>query len=615
MPALKSCRFDFFERAVTELDELLSRPGLASHFQVIFDLESRQPLGFEALTRLPENSVFTSPTQLFATAQRMGKLHQLSTRCMSLALDRFAGLDLPGKLFLNVVPGGSTCPIELIAGSPLAEAASRVVLELSELHPFEDLSALQAFGAQIRKSGVEVALDDLGAGYSGLKTWSQLHPEYIKIDRHFITDIHSDTVKREFVRSIAEIARGLRCHVIAEGVETLDELLTLRMLNIRYVQGFLIHRPEPAPALPLNLSGLGQLASVVNLPAARPSETIAAILQPVTPLHASVFAETVNERFQKNLSLNALPVVEGDQLVGMVTRKLLTELFSQRFAHALYGRKTIGELALMPVVVDWATPMQEVSRLVTARDADEMDQDIVVTRNGRYAGMAKVAALLKNITDMQIRSARYSNPLTQLPGNVPIYEEVDALLRSQTAFHIAYFDINSFKPFNDYYGYSLGDEVISCLAAILCDAVCPQQDFVGHIGGDDFVVLFRSPDWEQRCRQVLFEFERRSRDFYHPDDLAQGYILGEDRTGSAMRFPLLSVAVGVAFPDPDHCFSHHDVALLAAEAKYEAKRAGGNHLFVERRRRPTRPLPAERPAAVTIRNAVVCESAATVGAP
>lgn len=596
MSVLKSCSSDFFDRAVTELEELLSGPGLASHFQAIFDLESRQPLGFEALTRCPENSIFTSPMQLFAMAQRVGRLHELSARCMALALDRFAELNLPGKLFLNVIPGGPECLTDLVAASALTGSDDRVVLELSELHPFEDLSALQTFGEKIRTSGVEVALDDLGTGYSGLKTWSQLHPEYIKIDRHFITDIHSDTVKREFVRSIAEIARGLRCHVIAEGVETLDELLTLRMLHVRYVQGYLIHRPEAAPALPLNVSGLGQLSSVVNVPAARPSETVAAIMKPVEPFETDVLAEIANERFQKNLALNALPVVKGDQLVGMVTRKLMTELFSQRFAHALYGRKSIGELATTPVVVDWATPLQEVSRLVTARDAEDMDQDIVVTRNGRYAGIAKVAALLKNITEMQIRSARYSNPLTQLPGNVPIYEEVDALLRSMTAFHIAYFDINSFKPFNDYYGYSLGDEVISCLAAVLCDAVCPQQDFVGHIGGDDFVVLFRSPDWEERCQRVLIEFERRSREFYHPEDLAQGFILGEDRSGAEKQFPLLSLAIGVAFPDPNHCLSHHDVAMLATEAKYEAKRAGCNHLFVERRRRPSRPLPAERPA-------------------
>lgn len=596
MSVLKSCSSGFFDRAVTELEELLSGPGLASHFQAIFDLESRQPLGFEALTRCPENSIFTSPMQLFAMAQRVGRLHELSARCMALALDRFAELNLPGKLFLNVIPGGPECLTDLVAASALTGSDDRVVLELSELHPFEDLSALQTFGEKIRTSGVEVALDDLGTGYSGLKTWSQLHPEYIKIDRHFITDIHSDTVKREFVRSIAEIARGLRCHVIAEGVETLDELLTLRMLHVRYVQGYLIHRPEAAPALPLNVSGLGQLSSVVNVPAARPSETVAAIMKPVEPFETDVLAEIANERFQKNLALNALPVVKGDQLVGMVTRKLMTELFSQRFAHALYGRKSIGELATTPVVVDWATPLQEVSRLVTARDAEDMDQDIVVTRNGRYAGIAKVAALLKNITEMQIRSARYSNPLTQLPGNVPIYEEVDALLRSMTAFHIAYFDINSFKPFNDYYGYSLGDEVISCLAAVLCDAVCPQQDFVGHIGGDDFVVLFRSSDWEERCQRVLAEFERRSREFYHAEDLAQGFIVGADRSGTEKSFPLLSLAIGVALPDPNHCLSHHDVAMLATEAKYEAKRAGCNHLFVEHRRRPSRPLPAERPA-------------------
>lgn len=598
MPELKSCSSDFLDRAVTELDELLSGPGLASHFQVILDLENRRPLGFEALARCPKNSVFSSPAQLFAVAARFGRLHELNALCVSLALERFAELDLPGKLFINTVPGGPLSPMDLIARSAMGDEPDRVVLELSELHPFEDPTALQDFSDRGRAIGVELALDDLGAGYSGLKTWSQLHPDYIKIDRHFIAGIDRDTVKREFVRSIAEIARGLRCHVIAEGVETLDELLTLRMLHIRYVQGYLVHRPEASPAMPFRVSGLGRLSSVVSAPTARPSETVAAIMVPVKPLEADALAEVVNEVFQKNPGINALPVVRAERLVGIVSRRVITELFSQRFAYALHGRKPIGDLAVMPVVVDWTTPMQEVSRLVTARDAEDMAQDIVVTRNGRYAGVAKVAALLKNITDMQIRSARYSNPLTQLPGNVPIYEEVDALLRSMAEFHIAYFDINNFKPFNDHYGYSLGDEVITCLAGILCDAVCPEQDFVGHIGGDDFVVLFRSADWEERCRLVITQFRRRSRDFYRPEDLSTGFILGHDRTGREMQFPLLSLAIGVAHPDPDHCFSHHDVAVLATEAKHEAKRVGEDALFIDRRRYPTRHHLPERSAAV-----------------
>src|SRR5690625_885434 len=153
MSVLKSCSSDFFDRAVTELEELLSGPGLASHFQAIFDLESRQPLGFEALTRCPEHSIFTSPMQLFAMAQRVGRLHELSARCMALALDRFAELNLPGKLFLNVIPGGPECLTDLVAASALTGSDDRVVLELSELHPFEDLSALQTFGEKIRTSG------------------------------------------------------------------------------------------------------------------------------------------------------------------------------------------------------------------------------------------------------------------------------------------------------------------------------------------------------------------------------------------------------------------------------------------------------------------------------
>ncbi len=594
MPLSGLCSVDIHERASNELDRLLSGPGLASHFQVILDLESMRPLGFEALVRMPDSDVFATPAELFAAAQREARLAELNLRCLRLAVARFAALGLSGKLFLNTLPDGLATPAELFQAEGSALEPGRVVLELSELYPFKDVAALQAFSSDARRNGLELALDDLGTGYSGLKTWSQLHPEYIKIDRHFISDIHCDTVKREFVRSIIEIARGLRCHVIAEGVETLDELLTLRMLHVRYVQGYLIHRPEAAPPQQFRVNGLGQVALAAKGPMVRPSETVAAITEWVAPLQVDTRAEMVNEFFQKNPEFESLPIVDGAQPVGMVTRRIITERFSERYAYALNWRKPIGDLAASPLVLDWNTPMQEVSRLVTARAVTDMSQDILVTRNGAYAGIARISALLKNITEMQIRSARYSNPLTQLPGNVPIYEEVDALLRAAASFRIAYVDINNFKPFNDHYGYSLGDEVITCLAGTLCDAVKGEDDFVGHIGGDDFVILFRSPDWERRCRALIAEFARRARDFYRPEDLAAGYILGEDRTGQAMQFPLLSLSVGVAHPDPEHCFSHHDVAALASEAKHEAKLAGADSLFINRRRRPARPLSPER---------------------
>lgn len=578
-----------FETARDQVDALLDSCALRVHFQAIADLTSGEVLGYEALTRCPQGAPFTGPEQLFHAAWLGHRLEQLNSHCLELAVASFMDQALPGRLFLN------TTAQSLIAADSLTgllqPEAGRVVLEISEKYPFEDLLGVSEVMAQARQQGFTVALDDLGAGYSGLKTWSLVRPDFVKLDRYFITDIHRDGVKREFVRSIAEIARGLGCKVIAEGIETEEELDTLRAMQIRYGQGFLLHRPEAEPAPGLLNAPVAQSAAVV--PPVGFAETVAAIVVAVDPVGSEVPAEQVSQLFHDNPSLTSLPVVENGRPLGIISRRHLMESFATRFSHALNWRKPIGEFVELTLVVDREAPLQEVSRHITDSDAWDISLDIIITRQGLYAGVGRVSDLLRHFTNLQIRNARYSNPLTQLPGNVPIYEQIDELLRSGTDFRLAYIDINDFKPFNDHYGYSLGDEVITCLAAVILAETDRGADFVGHIGGDDFVVLFRSGPTLACCEAIIRGFAARTRSLYAPDDLAAGGVPRVDRQGREQGRALLSLAIGVVHPDPRACRSHHEVAALAAEAKHEAKRLGGNQLFVSRRRVPGREsLPA-----------------------
>jgi GGDEF domain-containing protein len=209
---------------------------------------------------------------------------------------------------------------------------------------------------------------------------------------------------------------------------------------------------------------------------------------------------------------------------------------------------------------------------------------MIIVQDGCYLGLASVRDLLKRITELKIRNARHSNPLTLLPGNVPINQEIDSLLQRACDFHIAYFDLNHFKPFNDCYGYSRGDQVIRRLGGLLTAHADSESDFVGHIGGDDFVVLFRSRDWRARCARVISAFDQQVQSLYRASDLAAGGIWSQDRNGQAAFFPLLSLAVGVVHPDPYKCSSYHEIAELAADAKKQAKLQTGSALFLSSRR-------------------------------
>lgn len=127
------------------------------------------------------------------------------------------------------------------------------------------------------------------------------------------------------------------------------------------------------------------------------------------------------------------------------------------------------------------------------------------------------------------------------------------------------------------------------MAQILSAHVDNQKDFVGHIGGDDFIVIYTSDDWQERCEHILRHFEREIRAFYSDADLEQGGIWGHDRQGNNAFYSLLSLSLGVVLPDLERCQSHHQVASLASDAKRQAKRHPGNSLFIDRRRGPLLP--------------------------
>lgn len=246
-----------------ELQRLIDQKLLTPVFQPIIDLDHHSILGFEALTRGPKDSPLAQPNELFAAAVSHKQLAALEYACREAACTAFAKMDLPGKLFLNMTPLSFTdsqyrdgVTLELLR--QLNINPERVVFELTEKHPLEDFILLRGACDHFKRQGFAVAIDDLGAGYAGLRVWSELNPHYVKIDQHFIRDIDSNPTKREFVRAMLDIALRIGNKVIAEGVETEDELRTLVTMGVQYVQGFYLARPhaEPLKEAPVHIKDL-----------------------------------------------------------------------------------------------------------------------------------------------------------------------------------------------------------------------------------------------------------------------------------------------------------------------------------------------------------------------
>ena len=192
--------------------------------------------------------------------------------------------------------------------------------------------------------------------------------------------------------------------------------------------------------------------------------------------------------------------------------------------------------------------------------------------------LARVGAAIR-----RWRGMRAVNPLSGLPGNPTITEEVESRLARDETFALLYVDIDRFKEFNDHYGFTRGDSVISMLAEILVQVVEGDQRFVGHIGGDDFVVLARTEEAEALAEGITRRFDDAIRALYDPQDRARGWIETHDRRGR-LRHAFATVSVGIVNIPPGRFNGATAAARAAAEVKEVAKRQSGSAWAVDRRR-------------------------------
>lgn len=579
----------------TELERILAHKLLTPLFQPLVALSDGSVWGYEALIRGPSDSALHSPILLFKTAQAFDLLEQLELLCRQISINAFAAAGVDGLLFLNVNPlllltsdhpSGLTKKYIQQAGLE----PDRIVIELSEQFQVEDTGLFISAVKHYRDFGFKIAIDDLGSGFSGLKLWSELQPDIVKIDRYFIDQLHLDPIKKAFVKNIIELAKNTQSVIVAEGIETSEELLTCKELGADFGQGYLLGRPDAR----VKYDAL-QLAQLLRTDTKGPAlnDALETVISRTAAVADNTPAQQVADLFRADKNLPCVAVVNRDNLpVGIVSRSMINERFSHQFGRALYEKKPVKHcMEQAPLIVDKQLSLDKVSAILTAETDEEAGLFFIVTDKGKYYGIGSVRKVLKQLSENKIQLARYANPLTLLPGNVPINTRIDQLLKHNLAFTVAYIDIDNFKPYNDQYGYSKGDLVIELLAQIIQSAVDPTQDFVGHIGGDDFIVLFAAGRPQDVAERIVAEFDQRVRHYYLAQHLADNGFSAKDRLGAESFYPLLSLSVGLAQPDPALCTSHHDVSALASAAKLQAKKLQGSAIFSNKRRAPDTTTP------------------------
>jgi len=569
------------------LASLLNRDAVYPVFQPIADLKDASLHAHEALIRGPQGSPLHSADALLRAAQGEGLLYELEFFCVFTALRQWGLQQQPGRLFLNISAQALVRLVQLGGVASLGScmralgvSPRMVVLEITEHERVEDTAELVEVVRSLHTIGLSLALDDFGDGRSSLRLWSQIKPDIVKIDKYFSRDISRNADNVKTLQALLQIADIFGTALVAEGIENESDLRIIRDLGITYGQGYFIGMPDARvlPGLSAPAGRVLQDSLVAVIPEQRQVARIGQ-LRHLSVIHAPGLQRSSNNDevaaiFLARPELHALAVVEDERPLAIINRQQFMDHYATLYFREVFGKRTCLQHANhQPRLIERNHDIGELIGILTSQDQRYLSDGFIVTENGRYIGLGTGDQLVRSVTELRLEAARHANPLTFLPGNIPISLHIRRLLESEGPFVACYIDMNSFKPFNDHYGYWRGDEMIRLLARLCVAHADPQRDFVGHVGGDDFLILFQSEDWRRRCERLASEFATQARELFDEPARLCGGIHAEDRHGVMRFFPCTTVAIGAV---PVCCNDYRDaeeVASRAAQAKREAKMA------------------------------------------
>jgi diguanylate cyclase (GGDEF)-like protein len=249
------------------------------------------------------------------------------------------------------------------------------------------------------------------------------------------------------------------------------------------------------------------------------------------------------------------------------------------------GSLVVGLLLVLLVTYNISRPLGRLEK-ATARIAEgDFDFDFRMNRRDEIGSLAHAFGVMIRRLKVLEERHRDASPLTGLPGNRAIEQEIKKRLEAKRLFALCHVDLDNFKPFVDKYGYAWGSEVIKEVAGLLAIQVKEggaQEDFLGHIGGDDFVIISAPGRAEEFCRRIVAGFDERIRMFYLEEDREQGFFIGKDRRGIEQTFPLITVTMAIVTDDGSRFRSPLEMAEVAAQLKEYAKTLPGSNYVTEK---------------------------------
>lgn len=576
-----------------ELEMILETGAITSVFQPIISLKDASVIGYEALSRGPENSSLQFPDKLFSTAEYYNKSWELESLCRVKALEKAQRITNDKLLFLNVDPlifsdekfrKGFTKNFLSSHNIP----ASSIIFEITEKTAIQDYARFRQALSNYTDQGYQIAIDDTGSGYSGLTTLTEIKPNYVKIDINLIRDIHKDAFKQALIKALVSFSNSTNIKLIAEGIECEKELAMLIDLDVYAGQGFYIQRPScdfiPIKTECKNFIVKQNKLKKINL------NYLNRIIGEICTFEKTFSPEdscnTVKEHINHALT-NGVCIVQGDKPVGLVMKNALDSAIASQYGYSVLLKRSVSLITdFSPLIVDYCTPVNEVSKLAMAREDSKTYDCVVVEKDSKYCGLVTIKKLLEFTTKLERNYAISLNPLTKLPGNNVIQEVLHNLTTSDLPHCVLYFDLDNFKAYNDTYGFEKGDNILKFTAELLqtyLKKFFPCNSFLGHIGGDDFICTIEGTlnECTEFCNELLSEFDTHIPFFYSEEHRANGFIKSKDRNGNEALFNITSISIAGVYGKFNIFSRGENISELTSQIKKESKSINGSSKVIK----------------------------------
>ena len=244
----------------------------------------------------------------------------------------------------------------------------------------------------------------------------------------------------------------------------------------------------------------------------------------------------------------------------------------------------VGLALALLITYNISRPLRELKKATEHIAVGHFEHNLNINRHDEIGSLADAFVFMTERLKELETLLLDASPLTGLPGNLAIEKEIEKRFSEKKMFSLCHVDLDNFKPFADIYGYAWGSEVIKEVANILIShlpATNYGNDFVGHIGGDDFIIISEPGKTEWICQKIIDEFDLRIKRFYSEKDRQKGFIMGKDRQGNQQIFPLITMTIAIVTDNGTHFQGPLDMAKKAAELKEYAKTLPGSN-YVKR---------------------------------